>query len=64
LYGAAHGLRQSVDSAVDPLDRSEHEHNMAAVRVALGDESFSRGWEVGSSMNLEEAVEYALESGP
>lgn len=61
LYGASHSLRQRLDSGVNPLDRAELERHIAVVRSALGDAGFSRGWEEGCRMNLEEAVDYALD---
>lgn len=62
LYGAAHNLRQKLDSGINPQDRAELDRNIAIVRSALGDESFSLGWEEGRNMNLENVVAYALDS--
>jgi hypothetical protein len=62
LYVAAHGLRQSVASAVGSLDRwSEHEGNIALVRAAIGAACWEAAWAGGRAMSIEQAVAYALE---
>ena len=61
LYGAAHSLRQSVDSVLDPLDRFEHERNIAFVSAQIGPASWDAAWAAGRAMNVGQAVAYALE---
>ena len=43
-----------------PIDRIEYERSVAAVRAQLDEPSFNAAWEAGSTMTLEQAIEYAL----
>jgi len=60
VYGAAAGLRASVDSVIDPADRPAHERNLAALRGALGDEAFGAAWYEGEGRSLPQVVDMAL----
>ena len=40
--------------------RAAHKRVVAATRAVLGDDAFDQAWREGSVMELEEAVQYAL----
>lgn len=64
IYGAAAGLRASVNSAIDPTDQPEHDRIIVRIRARLGDEVYAAVWEEGQTMPLETLIEYlALSSG-
>lgn len=63
LFGAAEAL---LEAAGAPLyahaqDRVYYERVVGAVRSGLGEEAFREAWSEGRAMELERAVEYALE---
>ena len=63
LFGAAGGLRETVEGPIhgdDRPDHSRHEGIIAAVRSSLGEPAFAAAWEAGRAMTFEEAVAYAL----
>jgi predicted ATPase/DNA-binding CsgD family transcriptional regulator len=62
-FGAAEAL---LEAAGDPLyahaqDRADYERAVDALRSRLGEEPFRAAWSEGRAMEMEEAVEYALE---
>lgn len=61
LLGAAAALRDTHGPPVPPIDRAEREHEVAALRAALGEESFAAASVEGQRMELEQAVGVALE---
>jgi predicted ATPase/DNA-binding CsgD family transcriptional regulator len=63
IFGAAEAL---LEAAGDPLyahaqDRAYYERAVDALRSRLGEKSFRAVWSEGRAMEMEEAVEYALE---
>jgi tetratricopeptide (TPR) repeat protein len=60
LLGAASTLRETHGPPVPPIDRADWEQQVAAVRVALGEEAFAAAWAAGRAMSLEEALAFAL----
>lgn len=71
LLGAAQRLREGAGAAVYTYrpDRSLREQTLAAVRQRLTERGFEEAWARGRAMEVERAVEYALEeeatgSGP
>lgn len=63
LLGAAEAARESLGTAIRPVERDRHERFVAGVRSALGEEAFAGLWSRGRAMPLEEAIEYALAAG-
>ena len=62
LWGARNTLGGEVGRETDhPLELAAHDEAVARARAALGEESFERAWELGSTMTLDEAVAFALE---
>ena len=60
LLAAAESLRETIGSALSPVESADYDRSVTAVRSALGEETFAALWEEGSAMTPEEAVEYAL----
>jgi predicted ATPase/DNA-binding CsgD family transcriptional regulator len=63
LFGTAEAL---LEAAGDPLyahaqDRACYERAVDALRSRMGEEAFRAAWSEGRAMEMEEAVEYALE---
>ena len=60
LFGAAQALRDAVGVVLPPAERADHERGLAAARRLLDEQRFSRAWQAGAAMDLEQAVRYAL----
>jgi hypothetical protein len=61
LYGAASGIRRSIDSVIDPADQPEYEQNLTALQRDLGEDDYRLSWAEGLAMSLDEAVAAAFE---
>jgi tetratricopeptide (TPR) repeat protein len=61
LEGADAVLRESFVIPNTPSRRAETDERLAKVRATLGEEHFSRAWERGQAMSLEETIACALE---
>ncbi|MCW3096470.1 MAG: hypothetical protein JWL77_2088 [Chthonomonadaceae bacterium] len=61
LWGAAQSLREQMGAPLPPSARDEHDRDVAAAHVALGDEAFPAAWTEGQQMTMEQAISYALE---
>jgi non-specific serine/threonine protein kinase len=64
LWGAAEALRAAIGSPLPPSEREEYDRQVAAVREAMGKETFAPAWAQGRAMTLEQAIEYTLEKQP
>jgi predicted ATPase/DNA-binding SARP family transcriptional activator/DNA-binding CsgD family transcriptional regulator len=64
LLGAAESMREATGSALPPPIREAHDQNVATIRSALGEETFTALWTQGRAMSFEEAVEFALAEEP
>jgi predicted ATPase/DNA-binding SARP family transcriptional activator len=60
VFGAAAGLRGSLDVCLPLPDAAAWERAIAAVRAALGEEAFTAAWEAGQAMPLQDAIAFAL----
>jgi hypothetical protein len=60
LFGAAERLLQSLDAALDPSGSLDYDKNLADTRARLGEEAFSKAWQEGRTMPLEQAVTEAM----
>lgn len=58
LFGAAAGLRASIGSVIDPVDRSDVESRHEFLRSELGEERFAINWDEGYALTLEQALDY------
>lgn len=61
LMGAAEALLKVIGMVLDPDDRVVYEQGIAAARAQLTEEEFEKAWAEGRAMNMEQAIEYALE---
>ena len=60
LFGAAEALLVAIGDGLDPIDRVEYEHNVAAVRAQLDEGTFASAWAEGRTMSLEQAIAEAF----
>ena len=60
LLGAAAALRAARWTPILPVDRPEHEDQVARTRAALGEPAFTAAWVAGRAMTLEDALAFAL----
>jgi hypothetical protein len=60
LISTAGSVRERLGTPVPPIYRAEQEALVAAVRAALGEDTFVAASEVGRTMTWQEAVAYAL----
>ena len=64
LWSAGERLREEQGVQPPAIFRSREARQVAAARVALGDDpAFDTAWREGRAMSLEEAARYALDSG-
>ena len=61
LFGGAEALRKALDTPLPPARLTDYDRDMAEVRAAMGEESFSSVWLEGQAMTLEQALNYAIE---
>jgi len=68
LFGAADSQFQALlaegkdpNSLMDPIDQKEFEYYQALCHSELGTDKYEEAMEQGRKMNLEQAIEYALE---
>ncbi|MDQ5854676.1 MAG: tetratricopeptide repeat protein [Chloroflexota bacterium] len=59
--GAAAELRAQLGAPLPPVDHTWYEAAVAHMRAVLGEGAFAAAWEEGRSMQLEQAVAFALE---
>jgi tetratricopeptide (TPR) repeat protein len=62
-FGVAAALRDLMGAPLPPSERSAIESSLAAVRAALGVDTFEAAWTVGRTLGLDEAVAEALRIG-
>ncbi len=62
LAGADKTIREAIAATMVPSHRSDYEDGLATARQALSESAFDAAWSKGSSMTLEQAVDYALSS--
>lgn len=61
IFGAARALREATGDAITPTWRALYDRTVAAVRTALGEETFTTAWATGHALSLDEAIGEALE---
>jgi hypothetical protein len=60
LMSAAEALREASSSARTPQEQIEYERELAGLRAGMDDSNFDALWAVGQSMNMEQAVDFAM----
>ncbi|MDE3089434.1 MAG: hypothetical protein KGJ80_08615, partial [Chloroflexota bacterium] len=61
LLGAAQVLRGLIDSSMTPPERADYEQVVAGLRANINENKFKQLWDGGQAMNMEQAIQYALE---
>ncbi|MCL4301428.1 MAG: tetratricopeptide repeat protein [Anaerolineae bacterium] len=64
LFGAAAAIREAVQAPVWPAERFELENHEAAVRAQLDGPTFAALQTAGRTLAIEQAVTFALQTGP
>ncbi len=57
---AAEALREASNSPRTPQERLEYDREFAGLRAGMDMEAFNLLWAEGQSMNMDQAIEYAL----
>ena len=60
LFGAAESIRGSINSLRTPSEQEDFEEARSQLQKKLKAD-FEKNWEEGSSLTLEQAIEFALE---
>lgn len=61
LLGAAQVLRELIDSSMTPPERVDYDGAVSGLRASMDENKFKRLWDAGRAMNMEQAIQYALE---
>jgi hypothetical protein len=61
ILGAADSLRKLIDSLATPVELSEYEKELFAMRAKMDEVEFKRAWEAGQRLSMEEAIELAVQ---
>jgi predicted ATPase/Tfp pilus assembly protein PilF len=56
LFGKAADLRESIGSVIDPVDQPKYEENLSQLRDSVGDDQFSKEWDFGRSLAIDQLV--------
>ena len=59
LFGAAHGIRESIGVVRFKVWDTGYQASVAALRDALGEQGFDSAWAEGAALSTEEAIAYA-----
>ena len=60
LMSAAEALREVSSSSMTPQERLEYERELAELRAGMDEKTFTSLWAEGQSMNMEQAIDFAL----
>jgi non-specific serine/threonine protein kinase len=60
LMSAAEALRAASNSPQTPQERLEYDRELAGLRAGMDERAFHVLWEAGQSMNMEQAIDFAL----
>ena len=61
LLGAAEALLEATGGVLAPEDHAEFEQGVTAARAQLDQAAFEKAWAKGRAMDMEQAIEYALD---
>jgi hypothetical protein len=59
LFGAAQAIRQYIGEVRFRIHQPGYDASVAALRQAMGEDDFTRGWEEGAALSTNEAIAYA-----
>jgi hypothetical protein len=57
-------LLEYTENTLSPIEREWRNQELAALRLALSEEAYTRLWAEGRALTLEQAVAYGLEAYP
>jgi predicted ATPase/DNA-binding SARP family transcriptional activator len=60
LFGAVEAMLRSKNIQLVHMDRMEYDRNVTTLHAQLGPLTFEKAWRRGSSMTLEQSIEFAL----
>jgi len=60
LAAAAEALLVAIQATMEPPERRNYDHAIAAARAVLGEEAFNAAWAEGQAMSLDDAIALAL----
>jgi tetratricopeptide (TPR) repeat protein len=60
LMSAAEALREASSSLRTPRERIEYDEELAGLRLGMDEKTFDLLWAEGQSMNMEQAIDFAL----
>ena len=63
LFGVAEVLLESSNAVLDPRGRLEYDNDLVAARLQLGKETFTKAWQEGRMLKLDQAVLEAMSNG-
>lgn len=55
-FGAASAVRERIDAPILPVDRPSHEHAIARIRAAVGEDAYAAAYEAGRTMHTEAVI--------
>ncbi len=61
LFGTTEMIREATKSPLSPVERTNYDHDIAALHTQLSETDLMRLWTEGRAMSLEQAIEFALE---
>jgi predicted ATPase/class 3 adenylate cyclase/uncharacterized protein HemY len=61
LFGATESFYSLLRFLMSPMERDNHDRDLAATTAVLDEEDFSALWDEGRAMTMEQAVAYALD---
>jgi non-specific serine/threonine protein kinase len=64
LFAAAAAIREPIHSAMDQVDQSAYQRNLATLRAGLGEAAFAAAWAEGDTLELEAILARALAEAP
>jgi non-specific serine/threonine protein kinase len=60
LMASGHAVAKRIDHSFDPSILELFENSVSEMRARVDDETFAREWSAGETMDLDQAIEYAL----
>jgi non-specific serine/threonine protein kinase len=61
LFGVSAELLERTGKQLEPIEQDEYERNVASARALLGEQSFTKAWDEGRAMTLDQALQLATQ---
>jgi predicted ATPase/DNA-binding SARP family transcriptional activator len=62
LWGAAEALRERLHVPLPPCEQAQYDRLVAQSRTVMSKDAFATAWSEGSTLTMEQAIEYALKA--